>query len=147
MLRRMQHVALDDGTGGGDSDDVGWLRRIGGVLRAELDSRGMSQRAFAGECGVNDGHLSRVIAGQVPGVPLVMFLDFERHLELPAGTLFVRAGLVTLPSTARATIEADNLLPPEDRNTVLRVYDALSAAAHAAGSTASARTARSTERS
>lgn len=126
--------------------DREWLRRLGAVLRAELAERKVSQRTFAAECGMNDGHLSRIVGGLVPGVPVTTFLDFERRLGLAAGTLFVRAGLVSLPTTARETIASDGSLDVEDRNTVLRVYDALSSA-QADGSTARARTARRTDRS
>ena len=114
------------GPAGSDAGDVvgEHLVALGeAIARAEHEA-GLSGRALAEKVPMDDGHLSRIKKGQIPGLAISVVLRIERALGLKTGELFASAGIVPTAGTTRDVIQSAAELRPSDREPVLDAYDA-----------------------
>lgn len=101
-----------------------YTARVGAVIRAELAAQHKTQTDLAESVFQRDKSVvSKTLAGKRP-LTLEQAIAVEDYLGRRRGFLLRAAGLIDEPRTVREWIETDVRLHPDDRRTVLRVYDA-----------------------
>lgn len=87
---------------------------LGDAIKEALDGR--SQAWLAGELGIDQGHLSRVISGKVENLSLDLIVRIEKALDLERGVLLRAGGYVSDSVTLSAAVETDPGLTREQRS-------------------------------
>jgi transcriptional regulator with XRE-family HTH domain len=101
----------------------GALVNIGLAIAEHLGT--INKAELARRIGVNSGHVTRITQGEVAGLSVEMVLRIERALELPQGTIFRTAGLVSGDVTVSDVLAADDRLDPADRRNFIGLYKSL----------------------
>lgn len=97
--------------------------RLAVVLRQVRDKT-MTQIDLAATVGESQSWVSRRESGEVEPTPSEV-ARIEQALRIPAGTVFLLAGLVDGDVSARAAIATDPLLTQDARDILLGAYDAV----------------------
>lgn len=115
----MQAVPVDDDAGPPHSD----LVTLGQAIKDVLREQGLNQAELARRLGMDDGHVTRLVKGQIKGVALDFVRRIEDVLDLHRGELLRRAGYVEDLVSVRDAIAMDPSLTLDERRIVLRTYD------------------------
>ncbi|HVM07175.1 MAG TPA: helix-turn-helix transcriptional regulator [Acidimicrobiales bacterium] len=102
------------------------LQQLGKRLREEIDHQRRSYRAVAAAIGINDGHLNRIMAGQIANLAIEMVRRIEDELGLDNGLLLRAGGYVVDASDLRSHMRRATDLTPGQRQSLIDLYDALS---------------------
>ena len=118
---------------------VGSIGTLGDYLKEQRLSAQLSLRQLADQVGVSNPYLSQIERGlRKPSAEILQ--QIAKALQISAESLYVRAGILDPDQDVVVSVvdavHRDPYLSPEQKQTLLRVYESLRAQAAAGGSAA-----------